>query len=180
MVIVNLDRGGTETITSKRAPVTVECRVEEGCPGALITVKGIAEDSNKRIPETKQVCDVNYKPDDIYSLSFVDCTLAVGCGQDAANEAYKQARLMKNGRYTGEHFGTTGWYSAGIADIDIAIAEIIVSDQGGVIFREQNRCDYQVSCQEQCPPETYCECECGDYLCCYDRSGNPIAKIFQR
>ena len=57
-----------------------------------------------------------------------------------------------------------------------------VLKDGQEVFRDtgSQRPRFSVSCSEKCPPNTYCECECGDYLCCYDRSGNPIARIFQR
>lgn len=47
-----------------------------------------------------------------------------------------------------------------------------------VIFKDEGDCpcNYSVVC-ESCPSGTHCECDCGQYICCYDANGFPMEVI---
>ena len=80
--------------------------------------------------------------------------------------------------------------------------EILVTDESGIIYKKSisnEACpNYKVSCddecpqgqeriptieypgykcREKCPPETCCECNCGDVICCYGSNGQILKTI---
>ncbi len=51
----------------------------------------------------------------------------------------------------------------------------IFDTRGQVFNRVDSVCPLvEVVCGDVCPPETVCECDCGEYTCCWDANGIPI------
>jgi hypothetical protein len=61
-----------------------------------------------------------------------------------------------------------------------SMCEIKISRNGVLLFSDRGKCPctFQVSCgEEKCPPETACECDCGDVICCYGSNGLVLKTI---
>lgn len=56
--------------------------------------------------------------------------------------------------------------------------KVFNSNSNTIIFQDQGDCpcSYLVGCTN-CPPETICECDCGDVICCYGSGGEILEVI---
>lgn len=60
------------------------------------------------------------------------------------------------------------------------LVKLEVKKNGITIFSDRGRepCNFTVTCTgEKCPPETCCECDCGDVICCYGSQGQLLKTI---
>lgn len=163
-----------ETVISNSCPVKVECLNQGGQTGTTITVVGDREIGHAHHPGTTETeTDPTGNSSDSYSLRLVTCSTGIGCGASSPNnsgEPYYQAQILKNGVYTGLHFGTAGWYS---------ITQMTVVSEGLKLFKisnstktlyskEYQQCPkFEVACDDDCPPG-YMRCQNTNYpgYCC--------------
>lgn len=170
---------GTERVVSSICPVVVECSPFS----AIITVLGDGEDGNKHVPNVRASETVEGGSlEDKYSLRLVECTVEIGCSSNSPNtqtkEKYYQAQLLRNGIYTGKHYGHIGWYSAAIESVVNNNINFKIANSSGVLFEKTYpQCpSFEVSCDEDCPPG-HIRCDSAGYpgYCCI-----PCAELAQR
>lgn len=200
IVTIKLDNG-SEVVISHHPPVSVQCSNIDNatsCVGALIRVEGDYEFNRGKLHGIREYCDLGGTLTDSYSLAL---ELHPNYNSATYNEQFYLAKLLRNGEYTGYNFENGGWFLITIISVTYSDSnkEIIVEDTTGVIYkRAVKTCDHQVSCddrcpagqeriltieypgykcREKCPPETCCECDCGDVICCYGSQGQVLKTI---
>lgn len=202
---INIKKEHPENIFTTNCPINIQEFVVPK-QGVTIVVTGEYELGSKHVPGSISEIDPNGTNQDSYSLNLVTCSTAIGCGANSPNgqgEPYYQAQILRNGSYTGLHFGTAGWYLVQISDViyggDKYRLQITDKDNNQIYQQNfDNKPEYTVACgdecpvgqeriptikypgykcRDRCPPETCCECDCGDVICCYGSDGRVIKTI---
>jgi hypothetical protein len=99
--------------------------------------------------------DAGGTANDKYTLKTENCTLEIGCGAASPNPdhgAFVQARIFKNGKEL-HRFVPMGWYGVGVKSIKKIKAELTITDETGVIHKEEfdETPKYSISCDDDCP-----------------------------
>lgn len=104
--------------------------------------------------------------------------------QNCSNGFERFAYLMQCDRslITANHIeGVNGWNQSTLTIARIGdyscLYKFAITDTRGLVFsRFASTCPIvvEVKCGDVCPPNTVCECDCGNMICCWDANGIPI------
>jgi hypothetical protein len=172
LAIINIKHGEfRERIASNQPPV--EISLAQDASYTVIHLVGTVENGGRQPNYRTSVNYPNGKGTEEYAVSFVNCTVAIGCGADSPidGRTFYQARITRNGVYEGVYVPLTGWYDCLIENVEfVKLCTFVVTDLRGQLYSRlfEGGCpEYTVQCNDECP-EGYLKCPTTNYpgYCC--------------